>query len=806
MEPWAKRLCALLFVCSAIFSAMVVAGALTGWVLSTRRVMLSPALLWEWWQYLDHPQWQPFATRIRLWTLVGFIPTLLLFAWLGSRLHDVQRRRWPTPIPPFITPRKSALTWSAQRHRGITLASHYRLGKAAPYATSVLLAGRNPRRTLAHGILLTLRYVEGPVLVVDLSANAFAFTAGWRAQAGHPIVHLAPFGGGRRWNPLRHAWTSHGWCQDRLARLAQRWYPIRERGDELLASQTQHAFVTLVHALYDIYIVSDQAHMVSPVDLYQLCAPTEGTADRRSLAALMAHPALSAATRNALGTWLALDTPTIGRIWEALRPPLTVYAQAGDGASMTRNDTLFGDHPARHTTVYLSIPPSHRAHAALLVDTFIAQWHEQVMADAPDALPLVVLYGADTVGPLTTLTRGPDTLRWLATVDDLASVATMYGHHTAAFLRRFGLCVAQAPVHQVAADRLAPMLTDFLAAHSDPRRAMSSPATPAQLLTLRDDEQIVVGRTPERPVRCRVPRLPPKRLPPPFTPTEGEPMPVPKPVVLLAASMMAACRGPITPPPLPPDDTLKTPCDGLPLETVSSHELVPACLGPYLFRLPQNLFYLPWGQGKEKEEFYLSVQWDSLQPLPPDRDRYGKRESAVTSITIQYDHTHRLTDEGFRTLLRRYVEPLDPNNPVDRANPSQNLDLRIQGEPIYGLTPYYADFEKTKAYYAKLYGPGNLSDDPKNSIDWFVRFGPDGLPSTVIKCSSHLLPDGAHVELGHVVDDVARDKSRALCTHDFLIPEFKVAVSMSYLRTLMYDWPRMEAYARAVLKNGHVNK
>ncbi|MBB3228668.1 hypothetical protein FHW69_003310 [Luteibacter sp. Sphag1AF] len=804
MEPWAKRFCALVFVFIALVVSMSVASALISWVYNVRHPVHGPVMTLVLWNNLSAPNIKPIATGLLCWSLAGFLPTLLFFAWLGWQLHDYQRRRWPTPIPPFITPRKSALTWSAQRHRGITLASHYRLGKAAPYATSVLLAGRNPRRTLAHGILPTLRYVEGPVLVVDLSANAFAFTAGWRAQAGHPIVHLAPFGGGRRWNPLRHAWTSHGWCQDRLTRLAQRWYPIRERGDELLASQTQHAFVTLVHALYDIYIVSDQAHMVSPVDLYQLCAPTEGTADRRSLAALMAHPALSAATRNALGTWLALDTPTIGRIWEALRPPLSVYAQAGDGASMTRNDTLFGDHRARHTTVYLSIPPSHRAHAALLVDTFIMQWHEQVMADAPDALPLVVLYGADTVGPLTTLIRGPDTLRWLATVDDLASVATMYGHHTAAFLRRFGLCVAQAPVHQVAADRLAPMLTDFLAAHSDPRRAMSSPATPAQLLTLRDDEQIVVGRTPERPVRCRVPRLPPKRLPPPFTPTEGEPMPVPKPVVLLAASMMAACRGPITPPPLPPDDTLKTPCDGLPLETVSSHELVPACLGPYLFRLPQNLFYLPWVQGKEKDMFDLSVQWDSLQPLPPDRDRYGKRESATTSVTIGYNHIPRLSDERFRTRLRRIIEPLDPNDPVDRANPSQNLDLRIQGEPIYGLTPYYADLDKVRAYYVKHHGPQTHAHEPEANEDWFVRFGPDGLPSTVITCTSHLLPTGAHVELGHVVDDVARDKSRALCTHHFLIPEYKVMVTMDYLRVMMPDWARLEAYARAVLKNGQV--
>lgn len=123
-----------------------------------------------------------------------------------------------------------------------------------------------------------------------------------------------------------------------------------------------------------------------------------------------------------------------------------------------------------------------------------------------------------------------------------------------------------------------------------------------------------------------------------------------------------------------------------------------------------------------------------------------------------------LTDEQIRVWPRSWIEPFDPSDATHRANPRENLDLRIKGDPIHGLTPYYTDFGALKRYYKKLYGPHTRAGEPESSMndDWFVDMGADGIPRAIVE--------------------------------------------LHYQRLVMPDWRRIETRIRTLLREGEIDR
>ena len=146
--------------------------------------------------------------------------------------------------------------------------------------------------------------------------------------------------------------------------------------------------------------------------------------------------------------------------------------------------------------------------------------------------------------------------------------------------------------------------------------------------------------------------------------------------------------------------------------------------------------------------------------------------------------------------LQRALLPLDPASPAQRANPLDNLDLRLQGDAVHGeLVPYYADLEAIQRYLRDRH-PGNArAHSRENAVqlskDWYVRRGTDGVPLSVLKCDNRELPDGLVVEGPLVKDDPAVQR-RASCDHQFALPTLGIVVEMSYARAFLSDWSRIE--------------
>jgi hypothetical protein len=138
--------------------------------------------------------------------------------------------------------------------------------------------------------------------------------------------------------------------------------------------------------------------------------------------------------------------------------------------------------------------------------------------------------------------------------------------------------------------------------------------------------------------------------------------------------------------------------------------------------------------------------------------------------------------------------------------PEGNLDMRIKGEPVYGLTPYYPDMRRIVAHYlAKGFSPSLRVMQPEGQEDWYVDYSADGDIRTLIKCTSREVKDtGVEYKQGKMV----RSKGAALpmCRHTIVLPEQRVAIDIDYVRAALPEWKRIQARAIESLKQFSVGE
>lgn len=366
--------------------------------------------------------------------------------------------------------------------------------------------------------------------------------------------------------------------------------------------------------------------------------------------------------------------------------------------------------------------------------------------------------------------------------------------------RRFGVLALHAPDGQALAEREEAALRRYMAVQTKAPGDSGSWRTyaPAKdLLALRPKEQILLYRGLPRPLRCRI--VPSRRSPPtpPIT-SPGDVMTFPKPLAALLASLVAGCS---VPAPLA-STTAERPVTGVPRDSPDDPWAY-GRLGPQHFKVPKTLFQGLHQFSSDGRDMDFILHWPSLEPLPANVRMYRDQDTFLSSLRIGVSYIDKLTDAQYRVLLRRQIEPIVPEYPEHWEHPDENINLRIKGEPVHGLTPYYADFDRIKRYYVALHGPDTRAGEPDMIDDWYVDMGPDGIPRTVLKCSPHVIPDGVAIENGQLRRDPQVFR-RATCEHSFLIPEYKVWVNLMYQRAMMSDWRRIEARIRDVLKQGEI--
>ena len=197
----------------------------------------------------------------------------------------------------------------------------------------------------------------------------------------------------------------------------------------------------------------------------------------------------------------------------------------------------------------------------------------------------------------------------------------------------------------------------------------------------------------------------------------------------------------------------------------------------------------------------LVLRWPTLEPYAPGENFHDTAERFISAITIHLSYLDRVPDEEYPLTLRKSIHS-QSKDPVLQQDPSANLDMRIRGNPVFGLTPYYLDLPRLQDYFNRVYAPSPPVAKPDSSAhtDWYVKFAASDTPSTIIECAPEEIPDGVIFKESQVMNDPDASR-RALCTHEFLVPEYKLYVRVNYLRPFLKDWQRIEARVRGLLKD-----
>lgn len=787
MTPWLWRLGACISALGACSIAPLLASGLILFSLGLPVSGATPGLWYDYWQVLDRPAYRPYATRILCCGVAGLLLPPLL--WCGAMIWVRRHRRSIPSAAPHVTfddLATSALALPAPGHGAIPLTRRRGRMRAAPHGTSVLVSA--PFYPEAHAVVIhTLRRSSGATLVIDCGARSHAYA---RRARGRTVHRIDPFGGGQAWNPLAGAWRPEGLDANELRQLTALWLPERGPHDRFMASHARNAFVSLVHVVDDVLRRTDGAAVpVAPGDIHRLCATSRSHASPQAfLQALAGRPEIGARTRAGVAEWLGLGDEGVVAIWTRVIEVLAPFADPVVDAA-TRGGAL----PApslRQVAVYLDIPDRWRAVAGPLIDSAIRQWQN---APGVGASSLLVVHALDALPRIAAITDPMARWRCVATTRGMAALHARYGDRASALDRRFALCVVQAPHDDAFAATEARALKAFIATHRNDRQ-VSEPASMRELMSLRRGEQILATASLPTPVVCRTLNLPRKPSVAPPQTDHGEAMPISRSFIAFLATLVATSAQAGADSFLPSAVTTSG---------AAAAPMIEAKLGLHRFVFPKPMYYQQSGPDTDGGVM-LNVQWPTLKPLPLGVDYHATTEHFLSNIGIDLATVERLTDSEYRTRLRRSIEPVQPGDPQQRSHPTTNLDQRIEQKPIYGLTPYYVDFEKFRTYYLRRYGENALPPDPAQNDDWFVDMGPDGIPTTVIACSSRLIQDGARIEDGRIVDARGAGR-RATCRHEFLIPEYRLLVTLNYLRVVMPDWKRLEAFVRQMLKEREIH-
>lgn len=234
-----------------------------------------------------------------------------------------------------------------------------------------------------------------------------------------------------------------------------------------------------------------------------------------------------------------------------------------------------------------------------------------------------------------------------------------------------------------------------------------------------------------------------------------------------------------------------------------AERLVEVNLGPHRFRIPANYFDIERGQ--DTQGFMrLILRWPELAPLPAGTHYLsGGETERARNIDISPDYIDRVP---LQTSLERDLISSTDSEQERLENPTLNPDLRIAGEPVYGLMPYYTDFAKVDAYYRKRYGKNGDTAAQRHSLfnnDWLVGRDAQGTLTTVIKCTSREEPEGARIVEGRL--ELLDAPMLPSCSHSFLMPRYSTNVRVSYQRIFVRDWKRIEQRIREIFDNGRLD-
>lgn len=252
-------------------------------------------------------------------------------------------------------------------------------------------------------------------------------------------------------------------------------------------------------------------------------------------------------------------------------------------------------------------------------------------------------------------------------------------------------------------------------------------------------------------------------------------------------TLTAAAPAPVAAQALPSFATAKDPGD--PIEVT---------LGSHRATIPEH-YFRHRTRPDSKTRIELEMQWPKMTPAPwPGPGIHGLDGADIIDITAIT--TEDIKAETLATIRQEQLRRIEDAQSPD-AGP------RDQGAVLFGLTPFYLDFERLRqAVAAKGQNP-NVAANPLRiyNRDWYFAPRTREEPPTFIRCTPRVLNDGVHVVNGRLARSGEHNVDvLATCSHAFEIPKARSIVYLNYPRALLSEWQAFENQARRLLL-GEIN-
>lgn len=224
-----------------------------------------------------------------------------------------------------------------------------------------------------------------------------------------------------------------------------------------------------------------------------------------------------------------------------------------------------------------------------------------------------------------------------------------------------------------------------------------------------------------------------------------------------------------------------------------SEKLVPAKLGPNTFLFPMNLYEHQTGPDFQGN-FQLVLRLPTLEPFPPgavEGSQY-KADYLDASVFVAPNYLAKVDVTDWLNVITKRASF------EEKDDPRADLSMRIKGDQVFGLQPYYIDMEKFAAYMTRHGHHVARQQLLTVSSDWFLVRDSKGLLRTVIKCDPRELTGAALVN-GRV-EDTPVGVDRGICHHTIVLPAYNARVEMTYLRAYLGSWQDIERHVRQLFE------
>jgi type IV secretion system protein VirD4 len=459
---------------------------------------------------------------------VGLTTSTLATFWSATADHPAERKKLQLALalPPFVllllVPMGIAAATHQRRelHGSARFASANQVRDAGLLGGQGVIVGRYRSRFLMlpgkQSVLLSAPTRSGKgvgvvvpnllawpdsAVVVDIKAENFLITAGFRAAHGQAVYAWAPFaedGRSHRWNPLSAIRLADRHVVGDTLAIAQVLYPtdVKGSGTEGFFNDTaRNLFLGL--ALYLVEtpelprtigeILRQSSGQGQPIKQH-LQGLIEGRQAQRTKSDPDTKAPLSDACVDALMRFLSTSDNTLSSILATLNAPLTVFSDPLVDAATSGDDFSVANVRRLRMTVYVCMPPNRLADARVLLNLFFAQLINLNTAELPEHNPalkypcLVLLDEFTALGRINILNAAVGylagyNLRLLTVIQSVSQLESVYGPHDArTFATNHALQVLYAPREQRDANEYSEMLGTFTQQEKSRGKSSSSGA------------------------------------------------------------------------------------------------------------------------------------------------------------------------------------------------------------------------------------------------------------------------------------------------------------------------------------------